>query len=161
MKSVAIFLTAVCLLCSACGSGGGQAVSHSGEVNASQVTTGTAIVSTCFWNGTSYSDITTNQACTPDSMPTKANYPYPSQQNSNTACAVHSAQYFAITGIPFVPLITNGGVLCVSLDRIETAAVGTDYETYGYNYYYAYPPYEGLGCAGSVDLGNGPLSVCF
>lgn len=109
------------------------------------------------------------QACTPgqyiNTYPTQPGYPWNYQPNPATAsnCQIYTMQY----GVPYVPMVLSGQFVCVRYDliqsQLQTYNYSGYYNTYGYDYYYAYPPYSGGGCRNSFffDLGFFGGDVCF
>jgi|GEM_PF-3524025 len=132
----------------------------------------------CTWNGSTYvnplgqacsptSQCTMNaygqyvnqlgQTCSPYPQPTP-NYPYPGQ-TQQYGCNQWTYQY----GIQYVPVWLQGGLQCVRIDLLQGYTYNTPYYDYGYDYYYAYPPYSGAGCSTQIDFGGswGSVGICF
>lgn len=139
----------------------------------------------CTWNGSAY--ITpTGQACSPQSTcvqnaqgqyvnqmgqactpyPQVPNYPHQHQQQQY-GCNQWTYQY----GIQYVPVYLQGGLQCVRIDLLQNNPqvhyppnyYQSGYWEYGYDYYYAYPPYSGSGCSTQIDFGGswGSVGICF
>jgi hypothetical protein len=91
------------------------------------------------------------------------NYPYDPYPNQYTSGC---SQYYYQYGVPYVPMIYQGQYVCVRYDLVQGYGYDTSYDDYGYNYWYAYPPYDsgGGGCGGSnvwIDLGSIGGNFCF
>ncbi|HMN69329.1 MAG TPA: hypothetical protein PKC28_12380 [Bdellovibrionales bacterium] len=92
------------------------------------------------------------QYCTPGQTiyPQPGNgYPYPQYPQGGSGCEYGLQQY----GVPYVPVIIQGQYLCLRYDLLQQYTQGTYYQDYGYEYYYAYPPYSGSQCNTNVSLG--------
>jgi hypothetical protein len=109
------------------------------------------------------------QPCTPGQYvsvyPTNPNYPW---NNVPTTGAGTCQQYTMQYGVPYVPMVLQGQFVCVRYDLIQQQSNYNpyyfgDYYDYGYDYYYAYPPYSGSGCGTSIDFGGswGSIGICF
>lgn len=92
-------------------------------------------------------------------------YPYGSNPVSTGGCDSYYYQY----GVPYVPMYLNGSLVCVNTTYFYNQ-VGSNYgyysnpwDSYGYNYYYSYPPYTGSSCGTQINFGSdyGYLGVCF
>lgn len=132
----------------------------------------------CTWNGSAYVLAGTATPCSPQSQctmgpygqyvnqlgqsctpyPQQPNYPYPGQ-TQQYGCNQWTYQY----GIQYVPVWLQGGLQCVRIDLLQGYTYNTPYYDYGYDYYYAYPPYSGSGCNTSIDFGGswGSVGICF
>lgn len=108
------------------------------------------------------------QPCTPGQYvnvyPTNPSYPW---NNVPTTGANTCQQYTMQYGVPYVPMVMSGQFVCVRYDLLQTQLVNYgytgDYYDYGYDYYYAYPPYSGSNCNNSFyfDFGGFGGDFCF
>lgn len=114
------------------------------------------------------------QACTPGQyIYTQTPYNYPYNPYPNNQYVQGCQQYYYQYGVPYVPFILNGQYVCVRYDLVTnqlysnqqyyTSYYQTPYYSYGWEYYYAYPPYSGSGCNTSIDFGGswGSIGICF
>ncbi len=112
---------------------------------------------------------TLGQACTPyQQVPGYPNqYQGYNQQQQQLGCGSYYYQY----GVQYVPVYLQGGLQCVRIDLLQNnqhasyppSYYQSGYYEYGYDYYYAYPPYQGSGCRTEVSFGSdlGGISLCF
>jgi hypothetical protein len=126
----------------------------------------------CPANGVWINQTGQQQACTPgqyiNSYPNPGGYPW--QYTPNPATASNCQQYSLPPpmgyGVPYVPMVMSGQFVCVRYDLLQTQLANYgytgDYYDYGYDYYYAYPPYSGSSCGSSFyfDLGGFGGNFC-
>ena len=153
----------------------------------------TTPTTTCTWNGYSYVQTGTNTPCQPTTGQTcPANGQYTDSYgvvrtctagqpiNGNTlpppnnnypwnngfqygGCQQYEYQY----GVPYVPVYMQGQYWCVRYDLLQGYQQNNQYQNYGYDYYYAYPPYSGNSCSNQIYLGgsfgggSGYVGLCF
>ncbi len=108
------------------------------------------------------------QQCVPGQMVTNGayNYQYPGQYPHTPYPVTQTqscAQYYYQYGVEYVPVMLQNQYVCVRIDLLQPYTYNTAYEDYGYDYYYAYPPYSGSGCSTSIDFGGswGSVGICF
>lgn len=111
-----------------------------------------------------------SQACTPNQYINS--YPilgsYPSNYTPNPAAASNCQAYTVQYGVPYVPFILDNEFVCLRFDLLQQqanydlASFG-EYFTYGYDFYFAYPPYSDPACTTQINLGGswGSVAFCF
>ncbi len=109
----------------------------------------------------------TNTPCTPGN----GQVPPPGSCTTGTNCYGNGYPYGGCTqyeyqyGVQYVPVYMHqyGQYMCVRYDLLQGYATYPQYQNYGYNYYYSYPPYSGSGCHNQVNFGGqwGYVGLCF
>jgi len=101
------------------------------------------------------------QQCVPGQPIYPTNPQYPHQQYPQQAWGCQ--QWTQMYGIQYVPVLLQGQYQCVRIDLLQGYTYNTPYYDYGYEYYYAYPPYSGSGCSTQIDFGGswGNIGICF
>lgn len=110
------------------------------------------------------------QQCTPNqyinSYPYQGQYPwqYTTNPMQFSGCQKHTYDW----GVPYVPVNLGGQYYCLRYDLMQQYTQNTYYGSYGYDYYYAYPPYQqgyggyGGGYCPSIEVGGewGYVNFC-